>query len=132
MSRKKTSIDETFRIKLRELIEKRLKIKQSEFANNVGVTAGYLSMVVTGKRGPSAQLIAGIFINYSEHLAWLLNQPDNYKFNSGKKNKRPEILNELEEWISEETRKNPKKEIWFEIHLQESFPKFKDWKDKKE
>lgn len=42
------------------------------------------------------------------------------------------VLTELEKWISEEIRKNPKKEVWFEIQLQESFPAFKAWKEEKE
>ena len=86
-------------------------------------------MVVTGKRGPSAELIAGIYINYSEHLSWLLNK---HGLKIKGKTKNPEILNELSEWISEETRKNPKKEVWFEIQLQESFPTFKTWKENRD
>ena len=129
MSRKKSTIDELFSNRLRELIEKRLNITQIEFAKNIGITTGYLSMVVTGKRGPSAELIAGIYINYSEHLSWLLNK---HGLKIKGKTKNPEILNELSEWISEETRKNPKKEVWFEIQLQESFPTFKTWKENRD
>ena len=73
MSNKNSTIDNLFSKRLRCLIEDKLKIKQIEFAKLIGITPGYLSMVVTGKRGPSAELIAGIYIHYSEHLNWLLN-----------------------------------------------------------
>jgi len=42
------------------------------------------------------------------------------------------ILDEFEEWISEEIRKEPEKKIWFKIQIQESFPGFKAWKEEKE
>lgn len=46
--------------------------------------------------------------------------------------KKIDILNELKNWLLEEIRKNPKKEVWFEIQLEESFPGFKAWKEEKE
>jgi hypothetical protein len=49
-----------------------------------------------------------------------------------KKNSEIKILNELEEWVAEEIKGQPKKEDWLEIQLQESFPSFKKWKEGKE
>lgn len=72
MSRKKTSIDNLFSLRLRQLIDKILDIKRDEFSNKIGISTGYLGMIVTGKRGPSAELIAGIYIHYREYLTWLL------------------------------------------------------------
>ncbi len=43
-----------------------------------------------------------------------------------------DIINEVEEWLGEEVRRNPKKEIWFEVEMQESFSSFKEWKRKRD
>lgn len=77
MSSKKITKDINFAKRLKILIECELEITQAEFAKKVGVTQGYLNMVLGTKnkppsRGPSAELIAGIFIHYSNFLHWLL------------------------------------------------------------
>jgi hypothetical protein len=72
MSRKKTSIDANFSIRLKDLIENKLQIKRTEFIKNVGISQGYLGMVLLGKRGPSAELIAGLFSHYRGYLHWIL------------------------------------------------------------
>ena len=141
MSSRKTTIDGKFHERLREVIEKKLGVTQGEFAKKIGITTGYVSMVVTGKRGPSAEMIAGIFVNYSEHLPWLLNQPraDREKLEKGReksgraeKIRNFEILNQAEEWLTIEVGKNPKNEIWFEVEFEKTFEEFKKWKEEKE
>ena len=47
-------------------------------------------------------------------------------------NRRFEMLNEFEEWLSEEVRRNPERKIWFEIHLLDSFQTFAEWKRKRD
>ena len=141
MSSKKTTIDETFPERLRELNEKKLGVTQGEFAKKIGITTGYLSMVVTEKRGPAAEMIAGIFVNYSEHLPWLLNQPSGDREKRGKSREKSaravkirkfDILNQAEEWLTGEVGKNPKIEIWFEVEFEKAFDEFKKWKEEKE
>lgn len=34
-------------------------------------------MILNGKRGPSADLIAGIYLHYSDHMTWLLTGEEN-------------------------------------------------------
>jgi transcriptional regulator with XRE-family HTH domain len=72
MSSEKIIILNMFSKRLKELIKSRLKITQKAFADKIGVDEGYLSMVLHGKSGPSADMIAGIFLEYGEHLNWLL------------------------------------------------------------
>lgn len=78
MSSKKIIILNIFSERLNELIKIRLHISQKAFAKNIGITANYLSMVLNGKSGPSADMIAGIYIHYNGYLNWLLtgNQPE--------------------------------------------------------
>lgn len=71
MSRKKLTIDIQFSARLTDLINA-LAISQTTFAQTIGISQSYLNMVIKGKRGPSAELIAGIFIHYREYLEWLL------------------------------------------------------------
>ena len=43
-----------------------------------------------------------------------------------------DIFNQAEEWLSEEVKKNPKRESWFEIEFEKAFQEFKKWKEEKE
>ena len=79
MSSKKVTIDKLFFKRLKTFIENDLKITKQEFSTKVGISHGYLSMILSGKRGPSAELIAGIFINYRNKLHYLLTGEDNSK-----------------------------------------------------
>jgi predicted transcriptional regulator len=42
------------------------------------------------------------------------------------------ILVEVNEWLKEEVRKNPKKGIWFEVEFGEKFQEFSEWKRKRD
>ena len=76
---KKITKDILFSNRLRAMIKNKLDLTQVEFCKSIGITQGYLSMVLAGKRGPSADLIIGIFLNYSEYLFWLLTGEENQK-----------------------------------------------------
>jgi len=47
-------------------------------------------------------------------------------------NRKFDILNQAEEWLTDEVKKNPKKEIWFEVEFEKAFEEFKIWKEEKE
>lgn len=93
-------------------------------------------MVITGKSGPSAELIAGLCLHYNEFMGWLLNGAEIEKpkkqieFNPSK-SRNIEILNEVEEWLTEEIQKNPGRETWFEFQMMDSFQAFKAWREEK-
>lgn len=72
MSRKKITIDKFFSDRLKTLLKDHLDITQAELSSKVGISQGYLSMVLKGMRGASAELIAGLHIHYGEYLDWLL------------------------------------------------------------
>jgi hypothetical protein len=72
MSSKKTTIDIFFSSRLKTLINNILNIKRGDFCNKTGISKGYLGMILTNKRGPSAELIIGLFIHYRYYLDWLL------------------------------------------------------------
>ena len=79
MSSKKITIDKYFHKRLKAWIDKEPEITYDNFCKKVGISHGYLSMILSGKRGPSAELIAGIFINYRNKLHYLLTGEDNSK-----------------------------------------------------
>ncbi|WP_051283880.1 helix-turn-helix transcriptional regulator [Desulforegula conservatrix] len=62
----------SFSERLRTLIKERLNISQTEFCEKLGLTPGYLSMIIKGKRGPSADLISGVYLHYRDHFHWLI------------------------------------------------------------
>jgi hypothetical protein len=49
-----------------------------------------------------------------------------------KRQKNFEIMNQAEEWLNEEVKKNPKREFWFEVEFEKTFEEFKKWKEEKE
>lgn len=46
--------------------------------------------------------------------------------------RKHEMLNEVEEWLDEEIKRNPERKIWFEIHFLDSFKTFKEWRRKRD
>lgn len=70
-SRKKFTIDTLFNERLKFFLIK-LNIKRKLFCESIGISTGYLTMILNGQRGPSAELIAGLFIHYGDYLDWLL------------------------------------------------------------
>jgi transcriptional regulator with XRE-family HTH domain len=46
--------------------------------------------------------------------------------------KKFEILTQAEEWLTQEVKKNPKREVWFEVEFEKAFEEFKKWKEEKE
>lgn len=43
-----------------------------------------------------------------------------------------DILNEIEEWLTEEVKNNPRRESWFELQMLDNFESFKKWKRKRD
>ena len=74
---KNLTIDKNFPTRLRTLIKEKLKITQSDFCKKHNITNGYLSMILSGKRGPSANLIVDLFFHYSEYAVWLFAGEEN-------------------------------------------------------
>ena len=72
MSSKEYIILKYFSERLKELIDTKLNISQKAFAQKIGITESYLSMVMKEKSRPSADMIASIYIHYGEHINWLL------------------------------------------------------------
>ncbi|MGD9950422.1 MAG: helix-turn-helix domain-containing protein [Desulfobulbus sp.] len=140
MSTKKSTIDNEFPERLRLFIEKDLGMKQGDFAKKIGITPGYLSMVITKKRGPSAEMIAGLHVNYRDNLTWLLTgerpkqteEKIRPRFGTQEQSGKFEILNEAEKWLTELTQRNPDRKAWFELNLLDSFPAFKKWRQKRD
>lgn len=42
------------------------------------------------------------------------------------------FLVEVNEWLIEEVKRNPKQEIWFEVEFEKKFQEFKEWKRKRD
>jgi transcriptional regulator with XRE-family HTH domain len=105
------------------------------FSSIIGISQGSLSDIETNKTKPSTKTLAGLIRNTDINIEWLLTGEGEEitrefdDFHHENKKNYLEILNELNEWIAEETKGNLKKEIWFEVQLQESFPGFKIWLD---
>jgi transcriptional regulator with XRE-family HTH domain len=111
--------------------EKGLTGKQ--FSEIIGISQGSLSELENGKRDPSGKVFQGIVENTDIDICWLITGKKTNKFNNSPcKCRKFEILNQAEEWLSEEVEKNPKKEFWFEIEFENAFNEFKKWKKEKE
>ena len=112
-------------------------MKAIEFAKICEISQGSLSGLENGKSYPSAETLINLIRKTDIDIDWLLTGKKRVKVErnfkkSSNDGRNFEILDELEEWITSEIKDNPKKAIWFEIQLQELFPKFKAWKERKE
>lgn len=63
---------------------------------------------------------------------WILKGEEVRNVELAEKKRKFEILKKVEEWLSEEVKKNPKREIWFEVEFEKTFQEFKEWKQEKE
>ncbi len=51
---------------------------------------------------------------------------------SGSNKKEPKIIQELNQWLTELIEKDPRKEAWFEVAIEEAFKNFAEWKKEKD
>jgi transcriptional regulator with XRE-family HTH domain len=72
MGNEKITIEKNFPSRLRQLIEQRCGGKQAKFIKTTGISQSYLSMVLSGKRGPSAELIAALAVHFGDNVVWLI------------------------------------------------------------
>jgi len=63
---------------------------------------------------------------------WIMTGEGQKRQGDTPQNRRFDMLNEFEEWLIEEVRRNPERKIWFEIHLLDSFQTFAEWKRKRD
>ncbi|WP_061222156.1 helix-turn-helix domain-containing protein [Leptospira weilii] len=52
---------------------KALGVTQKEFADNVGISQGFVSEIINGKNVPSHETLARIAFKYRVNLNWLIN-----------------------------------------------------------
>lgn len=72
MSSIKYTISNNFSDRLKLLIKSKLGLSQKAFSEETGIAESFLSNVIKGRSGPSADMIASIYLHYSEYLDWLL------------------------------------------------------------
>jgi transcriptional regulator with XRE-family HTH domain len=53
-------------------VRERLKLKQVDFANQLGVSQSFLSIVESGKRKPSFALLCSLLTSFNVDLPWVL------------------------------------------------------------
>lgn len=64
---------------------------------------------------------------------WIMTGSGPKRLEEQKRNARKlEMLNEVDEWLDEEIKRNPERKIWFEIHFLDSFQTFKEWRRKRD
>jgi len=116
-------------------IEKQLTLVQ--LSDLIGISHGSLSGLENNKSKPSAETLSNFCLHTDIDIEWLLTGEERTKSmvqleDEPKGGRKFDIINEVEEWLGEEVRRNPKKEIWFEIEMQESFSSFEEWKRKRD
>jgi transcriptional regulator with XRE-family HTH domain len=53
-------------------VRKKLMLKQEDFANQLGISQSFLSVVESGKRKPSFELLFSLLTRFNVDLSWLL------------------------------------------------------------
>jgi transcriptional regulator with XRE-family HTH domain len=98
----------------------------------IGISHGSLSGLENGKSKPSAETLANFCLNTEIDIRWLLTGKEANSKKDVSKIKKFEILTQAEEWLTQEVKKNPKREVWFEVEFEKAFEEFKKWKEEKE
>ncbi len=133
MSSKRNLQPDNFGARLQNYrLEKKLTGKQ--LADIIGISQGSLSELENGKREPSGKVFFGIAENTDIDLKWLLTGKSRKlrKCQEISAARKFEIFDQAEEWLNEEVKKNPKREIWFEVEFEKAFQEFKAWKEEKD
>lgn len=125
MSTKNNEVIENIGQRLRAYrVKKNLTLVQ--LSNLIGISHGSLSGLENSKSKPSAETLSNLCLYTDIDINWLLTGKEGEKF------ERPNILDDLEEWVRQETKLNPKRKDWLEIQLLDSLTAFKAWKEEKE
>ena len=70
--------------------------------------------------------------NFGLTTEWILKGKEVQKNELRGKGRKFEIFNDAEEWLDEQIRENPNRKAWFELHFLDSFPGFKEWREKRD
>ncbi len=115
-------------------IEKKLTLVQ--LSDLIGISHGSLSGLENNKSKPSAETLSSFCLYTDIDIEWLLTgektKKSREKTEKAEETRKFDILNEVEEWLGEEVKKDPKNEIWFQIQIEKSIAGFKKWKEEKE
>ena len=84
--------------------------------------ADFINCVIWRK---SAETLANFCLYTDIDIVWLLTGKEACKVD------RLAILRDLEEWVSQEMKVDPRRKEWFEIQLLDSFQPFKKWMEAK-
>jgi len=103
----------------------------TQLAELVETTHQYVSRKKTKDEFPVAWAFA-IAQKYELSTDWIMTGENPKRLKDVPQNRQFDILNEFEEWLIEEVRRNPERKIWFEIHLLDSFQTFAEWKRKRD
>ena len=103
----------------------------TELAEVTGVTQSALSKA-KGRNDFSASWAYAVGKKFDLLTEWIMTGEGPKRLEDTPQNRRFDMLNEFEEWLSEEVRRNPERKIWFEIHLLDSFQTFAEWKRKRD
>jgi hypothetical protein len=68
---------------------------------------------------------------YGLSTDWIMTGVGPRKLGELQQYRKIELLNEFEEWLTEEVRKKPSRKEWFEVQLLDSFQPFKKWMEAK-
>jgi len=103
----------------------------TELAEITGITQSALSKA-KGRNDFSASWAYAVGKKFGLLTEWIMTGKGPKKLEELPQERRFDMLNEFEEWLSEEVRRNPERKIWFELHLLDSFQRFAEWRRKRD
>ncbi|MGD9950609.1 MAG: helix-turn-helix domain-containing protein [Desulfobulbus sp.] len=124
-----------------KLLRKRKKLTQKELAECLETSQSYVSSLEQDKQVPGGEILVSLKRFFSVSIDWLLTGEndqrallsDGKEIDSAKKSEKRKfaVLDQAENWLTEEVKKNPKREIWFEVEFEKAFQEFKEWREEK-
>ncbi|MDD2307831.1 MAG: hypothetical protein PHP53_24220 [Prolixibacteraceae bacterium] len=116
-----------------ERVKKKTDIRTfTELADLVGTTGPYISRKKKENDFPVIWAYE-IAQKYKLSTDWIMTGGETKSSGPLKDHsQRLEITEQIEKWLLEEIKKNPKRKDWFEVEFEKAFEEFKRWKEEKE
>ncbi len=128
MGQEKNTSGDNF-IQIWERIQYECKIKtMTQLSEIIGVSQSCVSKK-KGKNIFPHEWVEIISKKYNLLTEWILTGEGKKRTEDDGKEKilRNKFLLQVADWLEDIAQRDPRKEIWFEIHFEKSFPEFKNW-----
>lgn len=119
------------------LVDEKSKGNSKAFAEKAGIKQATFHNYLKKGRLPTADTLNNICNTYGVNLNWLIAGIGNKYLTDQVQEKKVhsdcfQEVAELQEWLTEISKEDPDRRVWFKMELKDNFPLFKEWLKKRD